>query len=425
MTVPRNARIAVIGAGVSGLTFAATLERLGFFRVKVLERDRRIGGKCCTVDIAGRAHDLGATMGVALDYDQVEAFARASGVRSTPFPRQGHFDLRTGRRRKLNPYWQVPKLLLQAGRYYRAHRREWRGVDGLGLELASKELHRSWAEMVRARGYDELSERMLTYRTGYGYGFDDEVPAAMYANLIRPRTIHGLLRGGCLMWEGGTQGIWEGVARGLDVATGVAVERIRRSPDVVELSVADDTGSRALSSDYVVLAADARSLLPVLDADEEETRTFSAIRTYPYATFAVRIRGLSEGKPSVGYLAENMGKSRFGHPMAWVKRYADDGVFVFHLFAPPEVSDDEILTKIAGDVRALRGEVVELCATRRWNFFPHFAPEDFGYVRAVDARQGRRRTVVLGEAFSFATMARVSEHAERIARRFAAGEFRE
>lgn len=418
----RGRSILVLGGGISGLTYAWTLKELGFTNVRVLEKAPRVGGKSCTVAVDGRPHDLGATMGVPRDYGHVDSLAKASGIRSVPFPREQHFDLETGGpRRRLNRRREMPRVLAEVAKYYASHRK-WSGVDGSGLENAPEELHASWAEVAKKRGLEKVSERFLTYLTGYGYGFADEVPAAMYANLIRTTTLRGLAREKNFMWEGGTQPIWEGLGRRLDVTTGVEVKSIRRSREGVTIVAESADGARTFTCDDVVLAFDARAALATLDATDEERSAFEAIRTYPYATFAAKVRGLSEGESGVGYLAQNMRRERMGRPMAWVKRYADHDVFVFHLFAPPEQTDAEVDARIAADVQALGGEVTETCERRRWSFFPHYAPADFGFVRAVDRRQGARRTVVLGEAFSFATMARVAEHAQRTARRFAAGE---
>lgn len=58
-SVPAEADVVVIGAGIAGLTAARRLHRSGH-RVLVLERDERVGGRLRTVEVDGRAHDVGA-----------------------------------------------------------------------------------------------------------------------------------------------------------------------------------------------------------------------------------------------------------------------------------------------------------------------------------------------------------------------------
>jgi hypothetical protein len=112
--------------------------------------------------------------------------------------------------------------------------------------------------------------------------------------------------------------------------------------------------------------------------------------------------------------------------MAWIKRYEDDDVFIFHLFAPPEMSDDEVLSKIRGDMLKLGATDVSLETSRRWDFFPHVDSDairvDRFYERA-HAQQGERRTVYANELMSMSTMADTVIYAKKVADRLASGEW--
>ena len=398
--------IAILGAGASGLTLARTLADLGYDRIVVFERAADVGGKSCTVDIDGRPHDLGATMGVPIDYRPVVLFSDEAGIATTPFHREEHWSLETGKPRRLNRTRELPRVLAQAAKYIAVHGRA-------GAE--------PWAQFVAAHGLEAASERMLCYRAGYGYGFDDEVPAVMYANLVRPQTLLGLAMRPPFMWRGGTQPIWTALARRLadrvEIRTRTAITRITR----------DGQGARVWSRgrserfDRIAITCDPGQLLPILDASPAEARWFASIRTYPYATVACEVAGLTSGRASVGYLDDNMSRTRIGHPMAWVKRYVDRDIFIFHLFAPDTLPDDEVARRIAGDVARLGGRLVAVRALRRWRFFPHFTSAFIaaGSMRELDRWQGQHATFLVGEALSFSTMARVTEHAVKMAYRIA------
>lgn len=56
----QNARIIVVGAGISGISAAARLLENGFKNLIVLEAENRIGGRVCTVPFADNRVDLGA-----------------------------------------------------------------------------------------------------------------------------------------------------------------------------------------------------------------------------------------------------------------------------------------------------------------------------------------------------------------------------
>ena len=105
--------------------------------------------------------------------------------------------------------------------------------------------------------------------------------------------------------------------------------------------------------------------------------------------------------------------------MAWVKRHADHDVAVFHLFAPPHLTDAQIAERIPGDVARLGGKLDKVHAAHRWQFFPHFTTGfmEAGGLQELERWQGSRRTWLIGEALSFASMGRVADLATSLARR--------
>lgn len=78
---PRDARIAIIGAGPAGLAAAWFLKRQGFTNVTVFERYGRVGGLCFTMNDGYRAFDLGGNY-VTPAYRETRRIARAIGART-------------------------------------------------------------------------------------------------------------------------------------------------------------------------------------------------------------------------------------------------------------------------------------------------------------------------------------------------------
>jgi cyclopropane-fatty-acyl-phospholipid synthase len=418
----KDSRIAVIGAGPSGLSSALELRRLGYTNVVVFEKESEAGGKSHTVDLAGRPHDLGATMGVRGKYDEIARLAEEQGQATVPFPKQVHYDLQRGSPVGKAPLGQFVKLMGQGLRYLIHHARMAGGGER-GLEVPPAELSDPWPVVMRRLGLDLFADRMTTYLTGYGYG-GPETPAVFGERMLDASAIRGAATAQPIMWQNGTQPIWKGVARGLDVRTNAAVERIERGADGVSLFL--EGGAAPERFDKIILAVDPQAALRVLDATAEERALFSRVRYMPYATFAARVEGFSEGKAEVGYLKENMTLERAGRPMAWIKRYADDDVFVFHLFAPAEVSDERITANIAEDMRRLGAGKVTLVDSRRWPFFPHVDSETMReerfYERARNL-QGLNRTVFVNEALGMSTMPDAAKQGKKAAQRLASGEY--
>lgn len=55
-----NAKIIIVGAGISGISAAAKLLENGFKNLVVLEAENRIGGRVNTIPFANSTVDLGA-----------------------------------------------------------------------------------------------------------------------------------------------------------------------------------------------------------------------------------------------------------------------------------------------------------------------------------------------------------------------------
>lgn len=142
-TDEREAEVAVVGAGLSGLTAARELRRRGR-SVVVLEARDRVGGLMDTVEVDGCAIDLGAHW-VGPTQTRVRALAGEFGVGIEPQFQDGRHHLLVGGRRKAFT-GSVPRLSPAA-------------LAEAGLALARLEVRRRLVgaeEPWRARGASRL-----------------------------------------------------------------------------------------------------------------------------------------------------------------------------------------------------------------------------------------------------------------------------
>ncbi len=417
----KDARIAVVGAGPGGLSAALELKKQGYANVVIFDKEAEAGGKSHTVEVDGRPHDLGATMGVRNKYAEIERLAEQNGQKTIPFPEEINYDLQSGApiaTKKADALKKKFQGLLYLIKYLSTA-----GFGRRGLEVPPSEMADPWQVVMNRSGIGFFGDQMTTYLTGYGYG-GPETPAVFGMRMLDANAIIGAAMSPSIMWENGTQPIWKGVASGLNVRTNSEITQIVRGKDEVAIHVKGVNAPEYF--DKVIMAVDPQTTIRVLDSSREERALFSQVKYMPYATFAVKVEGFTEGKAEVGYIKENMTLDRMGRPMAWIKRYKEDNVFIFHLFAPQSMSDAEIMANIKSDMQRLGAQKLTLVDSRRWPFFPHVDTktmrEEHFYERAMNI-QGLNNTVFVNEALAMSTMPDAAELGRKSAQRLVSGEY--
>lgn len=401
-------RIAVLGAGAAGLSIAHALEHAGYRHVTVLERSDRVGGKCCTIDLEGRSYELGAAL-LTPAYQHVRALAREVGARVTPKISGICLDLETGRKTFRVPAVRDASTLDLGIALARLcaelvhHRR----VLHPGFSAVDPKLARPFTEWAGSRGLMTAARLMEPWFTTFGYGYVDEMPAAYvlkYAALFGPAFE---------LLDGGYQGLWERVARRLDVRRNVDVRAVRRDDD----GVAIEWNGRTTRFDALIVACPVDAALAVLDAGTEERDLLSRVRWQDYRVVVASVKRFCDGR--YVFFPKHFASSTRGHPMFTYRRWADSDVRLFYAFGAGDTSLDETAERVAETVRAAGGELTRVHRTVGWRYFPHVTPADMaaGFYDRLEALQGERRTFHAGELLSFGTVENVVAYSNTLVQR--------
>ena len=403
-------QVVVVGAGASGLSMAHALRELGHANVVVLEQSHGVGGKCCTLHYEGRTYELGAAI-VTPAYRRVRRLMREYGVRSSWRASAAFMsasDGRIARRQFVPPYLGARGLLTLLDELRRVvlgevrqQRRQFPRLDGVPTSWSMP-----FAAWCRENRFENLLEMVRPWATSFGYGFMEDVPAAYIINYL------------CMfgpsfeLHDTGYGGLWERVAKSLDVRVDTRVERVERTPHGVRVA----TSQGVFEAEKLVLACPLDQSLGFLDASDEERVLFSKVRTMNYQTIAFD----TEGMPPQAYvfLPEHFGKEALGRPMFYYRRFRETGVVTFYSFAGVGGLDGaEHEARVL--VERLGGRVRKVLARKAWRYFPHVSSSDFaqGFYGRLDALQGQRSTYYTGELLSFSCVEPVVAFSELLARR--------
>lgn len=391
-----SARIGIIGAGAAGLTAAHDLARLGYRRVTVIEGAERVGGKCCTFHHEGRSYELGAAI-VTRAYTTVRDLMRENGIRATPTLSGVYLDLATRKTRLVVPAVRGSRWLEVGPACARLAVETLRHEELLypGHRDNPLEAARPFSEWAAARGLELAAKVVEPWITGFGYGYIHEVPAAYilkYARLFGPPLE---------LLDGGYQGLWEAVARKIDVRLGARVRRVVRNGETAVV----ETDHERFTFDALILACPLDGALDFLDASPEERALFSRVVTNEYRVVAASVEGLSY-KARYMFIPENIGPQAHGKVMFWYKRHKETDVFMFYAFAGDDAPMSETIANVKAFVEGLGGKISRVHRAQGVRYFPRVTAEDManGYYGRLESLQGARRTYYTGELLNFSSV---------------------
>jgi hypothetical protein len=264
----------------------------------------------------------------------------------------------------------------------------------------------TWAEH---RGYTDLAAVVRPWFTGFGYGYLEEMSAAY---VLKYMTVWGFPF--AHLPALGFQGLWERIARDLDVRTGVEIRRVVRDDEHVTL----ETSAGRFDAEWLVLACPFGEALAFLDGADRERALFQCMHTIDFRVVAATASGLASH--SFTFCTQNMHPSRGGEPVFWYRRWPDRSVYTFCVIEQGEPTLDATARSVERAVRGMGGRIDEIHHVRAWRYFPHVDSESMreGFYARLEALQGVRRTFYAGEALAFPTLETVTGYSFGLVERF-------
>jgi predicted NAD/FAD-binding protein len=374
------ARIAVIGAGVSGLTAAHALQAAGH-DVCVLEAEDRPGGHACTVEVGGLPVDMGFIVFNDRNYPHFTALLAELGVVAQPSDmsfavtsERGRFEYSSASLGGLLATLPRPKffrMLLDVRRF-----------QSEAQELLDSDSDESLGHYLRRKNYSRwFVERLLVPQAAAVWSAPEEQMWTFPARfLVRFFHNHGMLslrdRPRWYTIPGGSRTYVEALTARLDVRTGAAVERVERFADHV---LVDDE-----RFDEVVLACHADQALAMLaDPSEDERRILGAL---PY-----------QANEAVLHTDRSLLPRRRRAWASWVYHLLDEpgdrSTVSYHMNRLQSLDSDEQIVVTLN--RTEKIDPAKIVAVRQWSH-PVFTPEGMAAQERHHLVSGVRRTHYAG-----------------------------
>lgn len=416
-------RIAVIGAGPSGLTAAYTLRKRGYKSVTVFEKEGRVGGKVHSKKIVGSTVELGAVF-ASPDYELVLGLADEYGIPRETYAGERFILDEKGRKLGFREFLlsrYTPAEIEAAIRNYAVALQNFSAIGQDGFAGLPSDLHLTFDVFAAKHGFTPIAEMAKSIMVGFGYGYYETVPAQYFMKLM-PWLVKvgagGLESPPYFTFPDGFQSLWEAVAGDLDVRLNTMVTRIERGKDgLVRLTI---NGSGRQEFDAVIISVPLNVVPRLMTLTDEEKRLFSQVETSRYFVTLFGALGI-QGDGTV-FVHDHARPEKINHVTVYASPGGGLPFYVGYQHAVPFMPAPLVTAFLAYDVHALTGGVFAGAVMRKeWEYFPRVgtAALDDGFYESMEALQGRNGIYYVGGTLSFETV----EHAARYARTLVTNRF--
>ncbi len=408
-------KIGIIGAGITGISAAHRLRKLGYHDITLLEKASVIGGKVCTTSHQGRMYDVGA-IGLATDLQDIYEMPLLEDITLVQIP-SANILTANGKLESVMKYWlrsnsQASRIKLLTSLI----QHQLTANNRLSIE----HLTPAFQHLTQTTFKNAFASLFEPIYLGLGYGPISESP--WYAqNLYIPVTTKryilaalGLSRHGVYFCSNGLVKVFENLSEDFQIKLSTSVCEIRRFEQRVEVYLdgkGENDEKEVLTFDKVIATGTPVQLLHYLDATTEERELYGEVRYSPYISSLVDVSGpLFDGKRCLYFRPKSD-----GNVVLIFKPYSDaQGCVLYQL---PSVSNKQAESEKRQAVREIEdmgGCVNKFISQHIWpHYHPHFTQEaiDKGVLRDLGQWQGQRSFFYIGACSAFEAIPRLAQSA--------------
>jgi hypothetical protein len=424
-------KIAIIGAGVSGMTAAYYLKKLGYRDVTVFERRGDVGGKVLSYEYEGDIYDLGAIIiGDNKNYRNYHELLAAYDIPFEHFstPQVAFLDgHRCTFERYLKDHYSLARTLraffnmLYLGFKNRKYLKN-------GFSEASPEFYTNFKDFIQTHKIEPIADTLSPFLVGCGYGCYEEIPAIylfrflwmIFRNSVRIKTLINIwsekASTGIRGCKNGCQELWIKMAEDLYVETNSEIEAVRRKEtelkDIKDAKIEIAVNGQTREYDRLIISSLLEEAGQFLALGEEESDLFSKIIHTDY--FVTLFKG--DDIDNSLFIRDHIHPETMGRTVAIFCRHCDSKVYMGYQMAPSGASHDELIEILKSDVEQLGGKFDHVITQKHWRYFPRVGTEDLraGFYERLDRLQGQRGTYYIGAVMNFETLENTVDFAKNL-----------
>jgi predicted NAD/FAD-binding protein len=395
----RDVKIAIIGAGASGLSAAHQLKKLGYHEVTVFEKNEYAGGKVLSYSYGDRYYDLGAViLGKKDNYKNCHELLKEFNIPLERFmtPEIVYMD---GNQIKFEDYLRERYSLLSsmhAMLKFFSLRWRFRKYFKHGFAYASPDLYLNFKEFIQKYKVVPFADTLQPFFVGCGYGYYEEVPALYLLRMLywfvrsrlRVQGIMRMIKGDkemdILTCKNGCQELCTKMTKQLHVEPNTRIQRIKRVEENcrIEIFVNDETRT----FDRLIISSPLDETIHFMDVSEEEKDLFGKIEYSNYYVTLFKAKGFDK----TVFIRDHVFPSMVGRTAAVCRQHPETNVLMGYQITPKQAKPGEVLANLKKDVAQLGGEIEEIIVQRQWRYFPRVKTENLkhSFYQRLDRLQG-------------------------------------
>ncbi|MQM06028.1 hypothetical protein Taro_038849 [Colocasia esculenta] len=429
--MPVKTRIAIVGAGPSGLSAAYALAKLGYNDVTVFEKYQTVGGMCESAEIEGDgSQDLTPSMPCPNSAPVITHLARET--RSELVEMDKHklavIDHRTGRYDDLkiaDDYVSIMPLTLKL-------QDEAKNSGKIGVHALSDVAADPTEDFVKLHGFKRVPRSVAYGYTASGYGYVQDMPYAYVQEFTRT-SMAGKIR----RFKEGYMSMWHKLSQLLpfEVHCNTEVVAIKRGPFGCSVAIKDVSGKdKVMEFDKIIISGalpfrngkiyrastpSAMEVAQVLELNDREREVFCKVQTIDYYTTVFKIRGMGHLPTGFYYVGEFLDNpSAMGYPVAMQRHFADTDIFLFWSYGNGGDIRGETIGRFAADVvKSMGGQLtssLQICLFHQPCVLlsPYHTDMKDGFYENLETQlQGFQNTYYVGGLMAFELTERNSSYA--------------
>ncbi|MEW5800731.1 MAG: FAD-dependent oxidoreductase [bacterium] len=422
---PKDLRIAIVGAGVAGLSAAYFLKDAGYENVTVYEKEPQVGGKVHSFTYDGHTHELGAMWiedyyliiyGLAAKYGIDLQLEEADFIIRDP----NNMNYKNAQDYIVAKYGLAKTQLALAN--FQKVQWKFKSLNNTGFAGADPELFMTFDKFAVKYQIEPIAYGFKTMWTNGGFGYYHEVPSLYVLKyLMLTMRDPGTFVVTFQRVPDGYQRLWEKIADDLDdVRLNHTVEKVKRHSDGNSVSIEVTANGVTETFDRIIITCDLKESLKFLDATKDEQELFSQVKSYNFDVHFFHAHGISYSNGNLVVLAANNVPEKNGHVLALLNREESPGIWKSYQMAPWGTPSDELIRFVEEDVKQLGGQVESIIIQKQWSFFPHVKTQTLynGFYDRIEASQGENGTYYAGGIMCLEGTERVCRYSEKLIRTY-------